>query len=65
MNISKDVIMEELDNMRAIISDGCHDGNCEFSERKGGQHTNGGCNCRREVKLLLHRLHEAIGRRVW
>jgi hypothetical protein len=33
---------------------GCSDGNCRIREvRRGGQHTNGGCHCRDNIKYAL------------
>lgn len=32
---------------------GCSDGNCRILGPRGGQHTNGGCRCRDNIKYAL------------
>jgi hypothetical protein len=45
---------EAMDRAETRIGTGCSDGNCAFrpAGRRGGQHTNGGCGCRRDPRVL-------------
>lgn len=41
-----------------LLMYGCSDGNCVLRDRDGGQHTNGGCRCKRNAKSLLAKYKE-------
>ena len=45
--------LEKVVEMMRSVLQGCSDGNCILRDRTGGQHTNGGCRCKRNAKQTL------------
>lgn len=46
----------------AKLLGGCSDGYCTVTGRKGGQHTNGGCRCLRDLTFQQRSLIQAARR---